>query len=339
MSFFIAFRKEYNDNMMSQKMTENKQMTKMCFAEQVASGLKNAIGGNSEVLIQNVRKNNGVVLTGVSIFSKDRNMSPTIYLEGSYEQYLEGEDMEEIVKELHACYTENCPENAFDTDFFIDYELVRERIAYRLVNREKNADFLKEVPFIPYLDMAIIFFCKIEHEELGSGMIQIRNEHMRLWGAEKERLFYDAERNMRRLCPELICTMQELLESAGDEQEIPEDMLREAGESGKLQMLVITNSGKSYGAAVILYEGVLDGLSERMQSSLAILPSSVHEMIVLPVKNEEEAAAFCGMVREINETQVETEEVLTDSVYFYDKHMHVLTISNKKIDECVPKAL
>lgn len=330
--------------MMSQEMTENKRMTKkgmtkQCFAEQAGAALKKVIGGNAEVLVQNVRKNNGVVLTGVSIFSRDRKMSPTIYLESSYEQYLDGESMEEIVKELYACYSENCPENAFDTDFFMDYELVREQIAYRLVNREKNRNLLEEVPFIPYLDMAITFFCKIQHEELGCGIIQVKNEHMQIWGVEKEQLFYDAEQNMRRLCPELICTMQELLESAGNEQEIPEEVLREASESGQLQMIVATNTDKSYGAAVILYEGVLAGLSERMQSSLAILPSSVHEVIVLPVKNEEEAAAFCDMVHEINETQVEPEEVLTDSVYFYGKHTHTLTISHKKIDECTEKEI
>jgi len=76
-----------------------------------------------------------------------------------------------------------------------------------------------------------------------------------------------------------------------------------------------------------------------MQSSLAILPSSVHEMIVLPVKSEEEAAAFCEMVHEINETQVDPEEVLTDSVYFYGKHTHTLTISHKKIDESTEKGI
>lgn len=109
--------------MMSQKMTENNHitkndMTKQSFAEQAGIALKRAIGGDVEVLIQNVRKNNGIVLTGVSIFSKDKNMSPTIYLESSYEQYLDGGSMEEIVKELYACYSENCPEDAFDTDFF-----------------------------------------------------------------------------------------------------------------------------------------------------------------------------------------------------------------------------
>lgn len=330
--------------MMSQKLIENNHitnndMTKQGFAEQAGIGLKRAIGGDAEVLIQNVCKNNGIVLTGVSIFSKDRNMSPTIYLENSYEQYLGGESMEEIVKELYACYLENCPEDAFDTDFFMDYQLARERIAYRLVSREKNQNLLEEVPFIPYLDMAITFFCKIQHEELGCGIIQIKNEHMRIWGVEKEQLFYDAGQNMHRLCPELICTMQELLENAGNEQEIPEDVFREADEAGELQMMVVTNSDKSYGAAVILYEGVLERLSERMQSSLAILPSSVHEMIVLPVKSEKEAAAFCEMVHEINETQVDPEEVLTDSVYFYGKHTHTLTISHKKIDEGTEKGL
>lgn len=313
--------------MISEKTVKNNNLTKQRFAEIAGEALKEAIGGSAEVSVQNIRKNNGVTLTGLNIFQKGRNMSPTIYLESSYEQYLEGESMEEIVTELHDCYLENCPENAFDTDFFLDYEKVKERVSYRLINREKNRMLLEEIPFIPYLDLAITFFCKIEHEELGSGIIQVKNEHLQIWGVEKEQIFYDAECNMRRLYPELICTMQELFKSAEDGQEIPEDVMQEIGRAEELPLIVLTNTIKSYGAAVILYEGVLAGLSERMQSSLAVLPSSVHEMIVLPVKSEEEASALGGMVHEINATQVEPEEVLSDSVYFYGERTHTLTIS------------
>lgn len=313
--------------MMSQKITDQKTITKQHFAGLVENALREAIDGEAEVSLQTIRKNNGIMMTGISIFRKERNISPTIYLESYYEQYLAGQNVEEIAQEILACDREHTPEISFDTDFFMDYELAKERIAYRLVNREKNRKLLEEIPFIPYLDLAITFFCKIEHDELGCGIIQIRNEHVKLWGVEKEQLFRDAERNMRNLYPELVCTMQELLESVEKEQEIAESMAGEVEKAQELSVYVVTNSYKSYGAAVMLYEGILDGLTRRLKSSIAILPSSVHELIVLPVKSVAEASELRGMVREINATQVEPEEVLTDSVYYYGKHTRTLTIS------------
>lgn len=313
--------------MMSQKITDQKHITKQHFAGLVERAIWEAVGGEAEISLQTVRKNNGIMMTGISIFRKERNISPTIYLESYYERYLAGESVKEIAEEILACDREHSPEISFDTDFFMDYELAKERIAYRLVNREKNRKLLEEIPFIPYLDLAITFFCKVEHDELGCGIIQIRNEHARLWGVEKEQLFRDAEKNMRTLYPELVCTMQELLQSVENEPEIAETMAEEVERSQELSVYVVTNSYKSYGAAVMLYEGVLDDLTQRMKSSIAILPSSVHELIVLPVKSVAEASELRGMVHEINRTQVEPEEVLTDSVYYYGKHTRTLTIS------------
>ena len=211
----------------------------------------------------------------------------------------------------------------------MDYELAKEHIAYKLISREKNEKLLEEIPYIPYLDLAITFFCKIEHEELGCGAIQVRNEHMWMWGVTPEQLMEDARKNMRTLYPELVCTMPELLKSVEKEQEVPQEMIEEVEKAKEIAMYVVTNAYKSYGAAVMLYEGIFDGLSERLKSSLAILPSSVHELIVLPVRSKEEAASLRDMVHEINTTRVEPEEVLTDSVYYYGKDARTVTLLGK----------
>lgn len=309
-----------------QTITEDGQITAERFAGLTEQAVREAVGGTAEVSVQKVRKNNGIMMTGLSIFVKERDVSPTIYLESYYEQYLGGEPMEEIVEEILSCYREHDSEISFDTDFFFDYELAKEHIAYRLVNREKNRKLLEEIPYIPYLDLAVTFFCKIEHEELGSGIIQVRNEHLRIWDVTGEQLYEDAKRNMRTLYPEMVCTMQELLLSVEEEQEVPEELAEEIRNTKEQPIYVVTNTYKSYGAAVLLYEGVLDRLVERMKSSLVILPSSVHELIVLPVHNEAEALSLRGMVHEINTTRVEPEEVLADSVYFYGREDHTLTI-------------
>lgn len=322
--------------MRNQNRTEYEQLTQQGFVEQAEKALRKAVGSEADVSVQKVCKNNGIILTGVSIFGQERNVSPTVYLESYYEQYLQGEGMEEIVEEILSCYREHDPWLSFDTGFFVDYELAKEHIAYKLISREKNEKLLEEIPYIPYLDLAITFFCKIEHEELGCGAIQVRNEHMWMWGVTKEQLLEDAKRNMRTLypelvctMPELVCTMPELLKSVEKEQEVPQEMIEEVEKAKEIAMYVVTNAYKSYGAAVMLYEGIFDELSERLKSSLAILPSSVHELIVLPVQSKEEAASLRDMVHEINTTRVEPEEVLTDSVYYYGRDARIVTLLGK----------
>lgn len=301
-------------------------MTEELFTERIRRNIEEEIGGEATVIVQKVCKNNGVMLDGLSIFQKEINLSPTIYLEGYYKQYLAGEAPEEIVREIIACYREYCPVNGFNAEFFMDYGRVRKRLAYRLVSREKNEKMLEDVPYFPYLDLAVVFFCGVESDEIGCGSIQIKNEHLRFWGIEPKQLFADAENNMKALYPEKVCTMRELFCSVEEGENLFERELAESGHAEEIPMYVMTNAQRAYGAAVILYQGVLEELAERLMSDLAILPSSIHEMIVVPVQDEKEAGDMLPMVREINATQVGPEEVLADSVYYYARSDNNLTV-------------
>ena len=83
-------------------------------------------------------------------------------------------------------------------------------------------------------------------------------------------------------------------------------------------MYVVTNQKKLSGAACMTYDGLLENFGKRLQKNFYILPSSVHEIILVPDENLEDAQRLQSMVREVNETQVSGEEVLTNSVYYYD---------------------
>ncbi len=300
---------------MKQKVKCSKEVTMERFAEQVKNMIQIKAGDGASVVVQSVCKNNAVTLTGLSIFREGSNISPTVYLEEYYERYLEGSGMNELAEEIMACYREHCISESFDADFYMDYARVRERLAYRLINREKNERLLGEIPHIPYLDLEIVFFCRIENDELGCGIIQVRNEHLRFWEVETEQLFADAENNMRRLYPEMVCTIMELLCSQDKEDGTVVKELPECG----IPMYIVSNMQKAYGAAAILYDGLIEGLAQRLDSDLALLPSSVHEMIAVPVDGEQQACGMLGMVCEINATQVEPEEVLADSLYYYER--------------------
>ena len=84
-------------------------------------------------------------------------------------------------------------------------------------------------------------------------------------------------------------------------------------------MYILTNTEKLHGAACILYQQLLEEFAKKVNDNLYILPSSVHEIIMIPASFAGKASELRQMVEEINATQVEEEEVLSDSVYFFNR--------------------
>lgn len=171
------------------------------FMKTVQDRVQDVAGADACVQVQEVRKNNNVVLHGMSILRKGQNVSPTIYLDSFYEMMEEGTDVECIVKKILEVYVRGLPRGNVDMEFFKDFASVRDRIVYRLVNREKNRDLLCEIPHVEFLDLAVCFCYSYEHPEIGEGMILIHNTHMEMWETCHRELMRLAERNTPRLMP------------------------------------------------------------------------------------------------------------------------------------------
>ena len=88
----------------------------------------------------------------------------------------------------------------------------------------------------------------------------------------------------------------------------------------KMPMYVLTNQQKLYGAACMLYPGVLKAFSEENGQDFYVLPSSVHEVILIPAEPGTNEALLREIVTEINRTQVAKDEVLADSIYYYSRN-------------------
>ncbi|MBQ7925064.1 MAG: hypothetical protein IJ335_02090, partial [Lachnospiraceae bacterium] len=69
---------------------------------------------------------------------------------------------------------------------------------------------------------------------------------------------------------------------------------------------------------VMLYPDFWDKLGMAWKGKFYILPSSVHEVILLKDDGEESPSKLQEMVREINQCEVDPTEVLSDSIYHYD---------------------
>lgn len=288
------------------------------FAERVRTAVGKELGRNYRVEIKNVRKNNGVCRTGLIVLEKGRDAAPTIYLEDFLAAYGDGRPFSNIISSIVRVCHRGMVKEKVDTEFFRHFELVRDRICCRLVGREGNEKLLEEIPHMEFLDLAICFYYAWCDDVIGRGSILIYNSHMEIWGTSTEELYRRAEVNTPRLFPWVFGTVPEILCDVAEEDG--------CGEMGKLAqedipdipMRVLTNSTRRYGAACVLYPGVLEKAAERMGGDFYVFPSSIHEVILMPCDGMVTEEYMKTMISDINNTQVDPEEVLSNSLYCYD---------------------
>ncbi len=278
----------------------------------------------TKVVINQVAKNNGVVLQGLTIMEDGCNIAPTIYLNGLYESYEAGTTFSEIFHRVIKAYEENKIEENINIEFFTEYESVRHRIVYKLINYNKNKHLLEDIPHIQYLDLAIVFYCLMICDSFGNGSIMIHNSHCNMWDVDAQKLYQDAKLNTPLLLGAELKSMEEVILQLLDETEVT-DLNQWEEEVRDIPMYVLSNKTKIHGAACILYENVVSDFAEYLHRDIFILPSSVHEVILVPSHGIEKAQNLIDMVREVNETQVEEEEVLSDSIYFFSREEGLLS--------------
>ncbi|HBA49423.1 MAG TPA: hypothetical protein DCZ91_16835 [Lachnospiraceae bacterium] len=288
------------------------------FAEKVRAAAGEELGRDYKVEIKNVRKNNGVCHTGLIVLEKGRDTAPTIYLEDFLAAYGDGMSFSDIVSSIVRVCRLGMVKEKVDTEFFRHFESVRDRICYRLVGREGNGSFLEEIPHMEFLDLAVCFYYSWSDDVIGRGSILIYNSHMEMWGTSTEELYKLAEVNTPRLFPWMLDTLPEILCEAGEEdccgelKNLPQENIPD------IPMRVLTSSNRRYGAACVLYPGVLEKVAERMGGDFYVFPSSIHEVILMPCDGMITEEYMKTMISNINNTQVDPEEVLSNSLYCYD---------------------
>lgn len=288
------------------------------FSQKICNAVKKELGEEYRIELKEVRKNNGVVLHGLVILFQSQNVAPTIYLDTFLEAYESGTAFAVVVRRLLALYRRGVPRESVDMDFFRSFDQVRDRICYRLIGRRGNESLLEDVPHIEFLDLVICFYYAYQGSALGEGTILVHNSHMKMWGTTVSQLYALARSNTPGLFPWVCSSLADVLNdmSGAEGCEMPKDMGEGLGRN--FPMKVLGNTKRLHGAVCILYPGVLEELSLREKCSFYILPSSIHEVILLPDIGMACAEELKRMIVEVNSTQVAPEEVLSDSLYYYD---------------------
>ena len=285
----------------------------------------------AEISIQQVVKNNDVVLDGLSIRNPDSNISPNIYLNPLYEQYQKGRNLDELVSGIADTYIENMEpiENRtfqVQIEDIKNYEVVKGEIFPRLVNLEKNTTRLQNVPYMQREDLAITYHVKVSGNRDSIGSLMITNELMEVYGVTKEKLHTQAMENMERLSPPVFLPLGEMIvdvmtedfgRNEGVSQEEAKEYVKDMIPTGGPNVYCLTNQYKMNGAVGIMSESIQQMVADRVGGDYYVLPSSIHEIIIVPKDQYDSIRELTDMVKQVNQTCVNSDEVLSDNVYEY----------------------
>ena len=280
------------------------------FRENIVDLLQEHMGADVKVTPKDVTKNNGVILHAIEISEEGRNVAPCIYMEAFHKRFEDGESIEDIISEIRAMYETRDKAVSFDTGEFSDYGSVCKRIRARLINTGKNSERLKGLPHREFLDLSLVYFVEVSVGD-GIGTIQIENTHLRMWGVTEEELFSQAMSNMQEGDEANLQSMAELLGSSTE-------CFIETISTDGFPMYVLTNHHKMNGASQIIRKDVLKYAGEVLGKDYMIIPSSIHEVLLVPDSGEPDLAKnIIGIIDYVNRTQVSEEEVLSYHVYRY----------------------
>ena len=281
------------------------------FKEELLDTLRQKAGEGKKIMVQNVEKNNGIEEEAVIILSKGERIAPAIYLREFFDSWeTKEESTEEIAGEILAQNAYQEREVDFSLDYFDNYEKARGQVYFKLINYEMNKVLLTKVPYIAYLDLAIVFYYRLERGKFQGASMLIHNCNLEAWKINARQLLEDAVMNTSRKLPYTFQGMDALIRELSGEDE--------GLYTGEEIMYVLTNQEKYFGAAALLYPHVLSHISKILRCNFYVLPSSVHECILVPDQGQYSRFELARMVREVNQTQVEEDEILSYQVYYYD---------------------
>lgn len=283
-------------------------------------------GAKAEIMP--VKKMNGVVLHGLRILKEETQITPIFYVNDLYRKLQDGMSVQDICREVADSYV-LAMEDSRDlrmTDF-TNFDLHKDHVYVQLVSRSLNQELLKTCPHKTELDLA-----KIYYVELGSGATtKVTGEMQRQWGISAEELERIA---MKNTIEKKEAFLQPMLISMIDFRQCEVNYLQEENLPGD-SMFVLTNKDKCFGAAALIYPEVKERIADMIGGDYTILPSSVHECIILK-ETSMDNYTLGKMVREVNRTSVDEKEWLSDCAYRYyaeDRKLEILPGSKPREKE------
>lgn len=279
----------------------------------ITAGLQSACSADEKVTVQTTEQKHTVKIKTVSLYHRGKRTTPLIYMAPFYRMYQHGYSMESIQKELKNVLDMVAQNETVKGEVFTEFSSASACLAVRLISYQKNQDFLKLVPHRRILDFAVVYQLVFEGTKENAGMMGaavVYHDHCRIWGVTEDILFQTALSSMLQRFPSALNSVEALIG-------VPEHMCQ----SDFPHLFALTNNRAFFGASVILYPGVLRQASKKLGGAYYILPSSVHEVLLIAKgdgkENMVDPEHLKAIVEEVNLTDAVSTEFLSNHVYAY----------------------
>lgn len=264
----------------------------------------------------------------MSVIQEGSTISMNYHLEDYYEDFENGADYQIIINVVVQNIKEHIDEMpTIDINMITDYEKVKERLSLELVSVERNAEMLKTIPHKQIEDLAIVYKINVDLGLSDKGTVLVTQPLLEQYGISPEQLYADAERNASIIKPVIIRGLGSIMREMIGTELASEMGIEDHG--SEEMMYVATVPDRNRGAGVLAYDGFLDYAAQRLGGDFYVLPSSVHEIMLVKDDGGISCRELKEMVEEINEAEVKSEEQLTNSVYHYDSKNRIFEMGEK----------
>ncbi|WP_292197843.1 DUF5688 family protein [Butyrivibrio sp.] len=224
---------------------------------------------------------------------------------------------------------QNAPSISNGINDIQNYDVMKNKLVMEVVSAEANAELLETIPHKDIEDMAVVYRFDVK-DIVGEGAtVIVTNKMLDNYGVTPEQLHADAVKNAPEIRPIVIQGMAEVLAKQMGVEDL--EMLGLNIPPEQEQIFVASVPDNVHGAGVLAYEDFMDKAAERAGGDFYILPSSIHEVLIVPDNGMMDLASLENMVREVNATTVDPSEKLTDNVYHYDSKDKIFELGEKHL--------
>lgn len=278
------------------------------------------LGVGYTVVLKEVSRNNEKATAALVISEANDAVGKVFFVEDFYDFPTEDVTAIEKIVEGIASQVQKAvlPKSSTTIESFED---MKEKLYFRLINYEQNKTRLVNVPHKRILDLALEVVICFYSTAINTATLGVNYDLLKTWGISKDQLFKQALISTQKNAPVSVRGLGETceeLEGKPEEQRTTEDPVK-----------ILTNKQTKWGASVIAYPKVLDNVAELLDSdSLLLIPSSIHEFLIMSDNGELEYKYLKNTVEHINNTQLEKEDILSYNIYRYNRNSQNLSIVN-----------
>lgn len=267
---------------------------------------------------QEVSKLQGESYTGMAVRPENSEIGVTLNLQDFYKALGFGMFLENVMDSIERSVVSavrHMPH--YDARVLEDYDRMKDALTVDLVPVAGNKEKLAQIPHKNVEDMALVYRFEEESSVYGSASILVTNEMLAVYDITADQLHEDAMKAAVQNRPAKLHNMNDVM------RDMMGDMSGLVPMNEPSPLWVATVEGGQNGAGVIQYPGFLNQAAEALGGDFYVLPSSVHEVLLVADDGSMEIRYLEEMVRSVNETEVSPAERLSDNVYHYDSKAHI----------------